>query len=126
MCWVHILVLVEIIVEIVERLQTLVSVQVDGVGLGDISGLKRAGDQRHELSEDADAAVPEGRLRESPGESPPAHARVVGFHHVRQLKRVVVTTGDVQFTAQHRHAASNVDLRTHGARRRPASRTYRG
>lgn len=31
MCWVHILVLVEIIVEIVERLETLVSVQVDGV-----------------------------------------------------------------------------------------------
>lgn len=110
MCRVHVLVLVEIIVEVVERLQTLVSVQVDGVRLWDISRFEGAGDQRHELPEDADAAVPEGRLREASSQSPPAYGGVVGFHHVRQLKRVVVTAGDVQFTAQHRHAATNMDL----------------
>lgn len=88
------------------------SVQVDGVRLWKVSRFERAGDQRHELPEDADAAVPEGRLREASSQSPPAYGRVVGFHHVRQLKRVVVTTGDVQFTAQHRHTAANMDLVT--------------
>lgn len=112
MCWVHVLVLVEIVVEVVERLQTLVSVQVDGVGLRSIGGFEGAGDQRHELPEDADAAVPEGGLREASRQSPAAQGRVVGLHHVRQLKRVVVTTGDVQLTAQHRHAAANMDLET--------------
>lgn len=64
MCRVHILVLIEIVVvEVVERLVTLVAVQVDGVGLGRVAGFEGAGDQRHELTEYADAAVPEGRLR---------------------------------------------------------------
>lgn len=88
------------------------SVQVNGVGLGNISRFEGAGDQRHELPEDADAAVPEGGLGEASSQSPPAYGWVVGFHHVRQLKRVVVTTGDVQFTAEHRHTAANVDLVT--------------
>lgn len=111
-CWVHILVLVEIVVEVVERLQSLLPVQLDGVGLRDVGGFERAGDQRHELSEDADAAVPEGRLGEAPGDGPPARGGVVRFHHVRQLECVVVTPGDVQLTAQHRHAAPHVDLTT--------------
>ncbi len=112
MRWVHILVLVlvEIVVEIVERLVTLVPVQVNGVRLGHVSGFKRAGHQGHELAEYADAAVPEGWLRQSSSESPRARRRVVGFHHIRQLKRVVVTTRHVQFTAQDCHTASNVDL----------------
>lgn len=60
--WVHILVLVEIVVEIVERLLTLVSVKVDGVGRY-VGGLKCAGNQWHELAKYADAAMPESRLR---------------------------------------------------------------
>lgn len=58
-----ILVLVDIVVEIMERLVTLVPVQVDGVWLRDVGGFERAGHLGHELTEDADAAVPEGRLR---------------------------------------------------------------
>lgn len=108
---VHVLVLVLVLVEIVvEVVETLVPVQLDGAGLRSVSGLERAGDQRHELPEDADAAVPEGGLGEASRQSPAAQGRVVGLHHVRQLKRVVVTAGDVEFTAQHCHAAANVDL----------------
>lgn len=63
--WVHILVLVlvEIVIEIVERVVTLVPVQVNGVRLGYVSRFECAGNQGHELAEYADAAVPEGRLR---------------------------------------------------------------
>lgn len=85
-------------------------VQVDGVRLGDFGGGERAADLRHELSEDADAAVPEGGLRQAPGRGPAARRRVERLHHVRQLERVVVTPGDVQFTAQRRHTASYMDL----------------
>ena len=60
---VHILVLVDIVVEVVERLVALVAVQVNGVRLGGVGRLERAGHLRHELAEYADAAVPEGRLR---------------------------------------------------------------
>lgn len=108
MRWVH--VLVDIVVKIVERVVALVPVHLNGVGLGHVGWLESAGNQRHELAENADAAVPEGRLRQPSSKSPPAGGRVVGLHHVRQLKRVVVTTRHVQLTAQDRHAASNVDL----------------
>lgn len=63
MRWVHVLVLVEIDVEIVERLVPLVPVQLNGVGLGYVSRFKCTGHQGHELTEYADAAVPEGGLR---------------------------------------------------------------
>lgn len=107
---VHVLVLVQVVVEIVERLVALVPAEVNGVGVGGVGGFEGAGHQRHELAEDADAAVPEGRLRKPAGQSPGAAGRVVGLHHVRQLKGVVVTAGHVQLTAESRHAASNVDL----------------
>lgn len=61
-CRVHVLVLVEV-VEIVERVVPVMPVQVDGVRLGRVGGFERARHQRHELPENADAAVPEGRLR---------------------------------------------------------------
>lgn len=63
MCWVHISVLVEIVVEIVERMVTLVPVQVNSIRLRYVRRLEHAGNQRHELAEYADAAVPEHRLR---------------------------------------------------------------
>lgn len=60
---VHVLVLVEIVIEIVECLVTLVPVQANGVRVRYFGGFKCAGNQGHELAEYADAAVPEGRLR---------------------------------------------------------------
>lgn len=111
MRWVYILVLVQIVVEVVERLVALVPVEVYGVGLGCVGGFKRAGHQRHELTEDADAAVPEGPLGEPSGRRPGAVRRVVRLHDVRQLERVVVTAGYEQLAAQDCHAASDVDLK---------------
>ena len=61
--WVHVLVLVEIDVEIVERLVTLVPVEVNGVCLGYVNRFECTGHQGHELTEYADAAMPEGGLR---------------------------------------------------------------
>lgn len=81
MRWVHILVLVEIVVEIVERLLTLVSVKVDGVGRC-VSGLKCAGNQWHELAKYADTAMPESRLRKPCSKSPRVCDWVVRFHHI--------------------------------------------
>lgn len=111
MRWVYILVLVQIVVEVVERLVALVPVEVYGVGLGCVSGFKRAGHQRHELAEDADAAMPEGPLGEPSSHRPGTVHRIIRLHDIRQLERVVVTTGYEQLTAQDCHAASNVNLK---------------
>lgn len=111
MRWVHVLVLVQVVVEVVERLVTLVSVEVYGVGLGHVDGSERAGHQRHELAEDADAAVPEGLLREPPGHGPGADGRIVRLHHVRQLEGVVVTPGYEELPAQDCCASSDVNLK---------------
>ena len=46
----------------------------------------------HELAEDADAAVPEGGLREPSHYAPCPSLWVIGLHHVREFKRIVVTT----------------------------------
>lgn len=61
-CWVDVLVLVEVIVVVVQRLVALVSVQVYGVGLGQVGGFKGVGHRRHKLTEDRNAAMPEGGL----------------------------------------------------------------
>lgn len=57
------MVLVEIVVYIVERMLALMTVQVNGVRIGDVGGLKCAGHLGHELTEYADTVVPKGRLR---------------------------------------------------------------
>lgn len=45
----------------------------------------------HELAEDADAAVPEGGLREPAHDAPGPSLWVIGLYHVREFKRIVVT-----------------------------------
>lgn len=64
----------------------------------------------HELAEDADAAVPEGGLREPPHHAPRPRLWVVGLHHVRELKRVVVPPRDVQLPSEDGQAAPHVHL----------------
>lgn len=56
------MVLVEIEVVVVQGLVAVVSVQVDGVGLGQVDGFESVGYGGHELAEDTDAAMPEGGL----------------------------------------------------------------
>lgn len=109
--WIHVLVLVEIVVQIVQSLVALMPVEVDGVGLGQVAGFEGAGHQRHELAENADTAVPEGGLGELSDDRPGTGRWVVRFHHVRQLKRVVVTTGHVKLPPQDGDAAPNVHLK---------------
>ncbi|MEQ2227175.1 hypothetical protein ILYODFUR_035073 [Ilyodon furcidens] len=125
MRWVHILVLVQIVVKVVERLVALVPVEVYGVGLWYVSGFKSAGHQRHELAEDADAAVPEGPLREPPGQGPGAVCWIVCLHYIRQLERVVVTAGYKQLPSEDCHAASDVNLKDSkpGQKNRSISKT---
>lgn len=118
---VHVLVLIEIVVEVVQRLVALVvPVQVHGVELRRLRRLKGAGHQRHELAEDADAAVPEHGLRQAAGHAPAAGAGVVRLHHVRQLEGVVVAARHVQLTAQDGHTAAHVHLAETHAKRKTA------
>lgn len=84
-------------------------VQVDGVVQRDAVILLRG--LRHELSEYADAAVPEDGLREPAHHAPRSRFGVVRFQDVRELKRVIVAAGDIELPAQHGHAAPNVNLR---------------
>lgn len=108
---IHVLVLVDIVVQVVQRLVALMPVEVDGVGLWQVAGFKSAGHQRHELAENADAAMPEGGLGELSGERPGASRWVVRLHHVRQLEGVVVAAGHEQPAPQDGDAAPNVHLR---------------
>lgn len=87
----------------------VVPLEMDGV-LWSVYGLEGAGDQRHELAEDADAAVPEGGLGEAPHVGPGARGWVVGLHHIRQLERIVVPTRHKETAAQRCNAASYMDL----------------
>lgn len=87
-------ILVELVVQLLESLVVaMVTVHVNVVRLGYVDRLERAGHERHELTEDADTAMPEGGLGEATGQAPGASAGVVHLHHVRQLERVVVATG---------------------------------
>lgn len=115
---VHVLVLVDIVVEVVQRLVALLlPVLVHGVQLRRLRRLEGAGHQRHELAEDADAAVPEHGLRQAARHAPAAGAGVVRLHHVRQLEGVVVAARHVQLAAQDGHAAAHVHLQgAHGKR----------
>lgn len=104
--------MVEIVVEVVQLLVALV-VPVEahgGVQLRRLRRLEGAGHQRHELAEDADAAVPEHGLRQATRHAPAAGAGVVRLHHVRQLEGVVVAARHVQLAAQDGHAAAHVHL----------------
>lgn len=83
-------------------------VQVDGVVQCDGIVLLRG--FRHELPEYADAAVPEDGLGQPAHHAPCSCLRVIGFQDIRELKGVVVATGDVELPAEHGHAAPNVDL----------------
>lgn len=90
-------ILVELVVQLLESLVvamvTVVTVQVNVVCLGYVDWLERAGHKGHELTEDADTAMPESGLGEATGQAPGASTGVVHLHHVRQLECVVVATG---------------------------------
>lgn len=81
----------------------------------------------HELAEDADAAVPEGGLWEPPHHAPRPRLRVVGLHHVREFKRIVVAPRDVQLPSEDCQAAPHVHLWAKGTGDwRPAARAEQG
>lgn len=110
---VDVMVLVEVVVEVVQHLLVTLVLPVQahaGVQLRRLRRLERAGHQRHELAEDADAAVPEHGLRQVAGRAPAVGAGVVRLHHVRQLEGVVVAARHVQLAAQDGHAAAHVHL----------------
>lgn len=107
--WVDVVVLVEVVV--VHGLVAVVSVQVNGVSLGQVDGFKSVGYGGHELAEDADTAMPEGGLGKAACGCPGMGGGVVGLHHVRQLKCVVIATRHEETTAQRCHTASYMDLK---------------
>ena len=88
----------------------MVPVEVDGVGLRHVDGVEGAGHRGHELAEDADAAVPEGRLGQAARRGPGARRGVERFHHVRQLERVVIATRHKQAAPQGSDAPPHMDL----------------
>lgn len=83
-------------------------VQVDGVVQCDAIILLCG--FRHELPEYADAAVPEDGLGESAHHAPRSRLRVIGFHDVREFKRVIVAARDIELPAKYGHAPPNVNL----------------
>lgn len=64
----------------------------------------------HELAKYADTPVPEGGLWEPPHHAPCPSLRIIGLHHVRELKRIVVSPRDVQLPSEDGQAAPNVHL----------------
>lgn len=88
----------------------MVAVQEDVVCLWNVDRLERTGNQRHELAEDTDTAVPEGGLGEAAGQAPGASAGVVHLHHVRQLECVVIAARHVEAASQNCYASTHVDL----------------
>lgn len=95
-----VVVLIDVVVVVVKRLVAVVSVEVNGVGLGYVYGFKCALNKRHELSEYAHTSVPEGGLGEPAGRGPRAGSGVVDLNHIRQLKSVIITTGHIESTTQ--------------------------
>lgn len=65
-----VVVLIDVVVVVVKRLVAVVSVEVNGVGLGYVDGFKCALNKRHELSEYAHTSVPECGLGEPASRAP--------------------------------------------------------
>lgn len=105
----HAALLTQLIQVLVVKVRAL-PVQVDGVVQRDAVILLCG--FWHELSEYADAAVPEDGLGEPPCYAPRSCLGVVSFQDIRELKGVVVATGDVELPSQHSHTAPNVDLQS--------------
>lgn len=105
------MVLVKLVVELLKSLVVaMVSVQEDIVCLWDVHGLERTENHWHELAEDTDAAMPESGLWEAASQAPGTSAGIVHLHHIRQLERVVISTGHVQAASQNCHASTHVYL----------------
>lgn len=105
-----VVVLIDIVVVVVKCLVAVVSVEVDGVGLRYVYRFEGAWNKRHELSEYADTSMPEGGLGEPASWGPSSSRGVVGLHHIRELKSVVIATGYIESTSQSCYTASNVNL----------------